>query len=164
VLVVLGFFSVFSLKGVRLLFVALYPLNLVLLYIVALGFSLNLRFVHLLSKDARRRVVEVMLSGRSLRELSELLGVTPAAISKYRSGATHPSDEVLGRILESASRIELEEIARVSFNDLYLGFENLIEWMLERKLLEGHVVEKLRKLVERVESDPEVRKARIVIR
>ncbi|MFZ8795810.1 MAG: helix-turn-helix domain-containing protein, partial [Acidilobaceae archaeon] len=32
-----------------------------------------------------------MLSGRSLRELSELLGVTPAAISKYRSGATHPS-------------------------------------------------------------------------
>ena len=163
-LVVLGFFSVFSLKGVRLLFVTLYPLNLVLLYIVALGLSLNLRFVHLLSKDARRRVVEVMLSGRSLRELSELLGVTPAAISKYRSGATHPSDEVLGRILESASRIELEEIARVSFNDLYLGFENLIEWMLERKLLEGHVVEKLRKLVERVESDPEVRKARIVIR
>jgi hypothetical protein len=52
----------------------------------------------------------------------------------------------------------------VSFNDLYSGFENLIEWMLERKLLEGHVVEKLRKLVERVESDPEVRKARIVIR
>jgi len=125
---------------------------------------LNLRFVHLLSKDARRRVVEVMLSGRSLRELSELLGITPAAISKYRSGVTHPSDEVLGRILEGASRVELEEIAKVAFNDLYLGFENLIEWMLERRLVEGSVLEKLRKLVERVESDPEVKRARIIIR
>jgi transcriptional regulator with XRE-family HTH domain len=129
-----------------------------------LGFGLNLRFVHLLSKDARRRVVEVMLSGRSLRELSELLGITPAAISKYRSGVTHPSDEVLGRILEGASRVELEEIAKVAFNDLYLGFENLIEWMLERRLVEGSVLEKLRKLVERVESDPEVKRARIIIR
>lgn len=125
---------------------------------------MNLRFVHLLSKDARRRVVEVMLSGRSLRELSELLGITPAAISKYRSGVTHPSDEVLGRILEGASRVELEEIAKVAFNDLYLGFENLIEWMLERRLVEGSVLEKLRKLVERVESDPEVKRARIIIR
>jgi len=123
-----------------------------------------LRFVHLLSKDARRRVVEVMLSGRSLRELSELLGITPAAISKYRSGVTHPSDEVLGRILEGASRVELEEIAKVAFNDLYLGFESLIEWMLERRLVEGSVLEKLRKLVERVESDPEVKRARIIIR
>jgi len=125
---------------------------------------LNLRFVHLLSKDARRRVVEVMLSGRSLRELSELLGITPAAISKYRSGVTHPSDEVLGRILEGASRVELEEIAKVAFNDLYLGFESLIEWMLERRLVEGSVLEKLRKLVERVEGDPEVKRARIIIR
>jgi Helix-turn-helix. len=108
--------------------------------------------------------VEVMLSGRSLRELSELLGITPAAISKYRSGVTHPSDEVLGRILEGASRVELEEIAKVAFNDLYLGFENLIEWMLERRLVEGSVLEKLRKLVERVESDPEVKRARIIIR
>ena len=123
-----------------------------------------MRFVHLLSKDARRRVVEVMLSGRSLRELSELLGITPAAISKYRSGVTHPSDEVLGRILEGASRVELEEIAKVAFNDLYLGFESLIEWMLERRLVEGSVLEKLRKLVERVESDPEVKRARIIIR
>ena len=123
-----------------------------------------MRFVHLLSKDARRRVVEVMLSGRSLRELSELLGITPAAISKYRSGVTHPSDEVLGRILEGASRVELEEIAKVAFNDLYLGFESLIEWMLERRLVEGSVLEKLRKLVERVEGDPEVKRARIIIR
>ncbi len=125
---------------------------------------MDLRFVHLLSKDARRRVVEVMLTGRSLRELSELINVTPAAISKYRSGATHPSDEVLSRMLESASESELEEIAMIAFNDLYSGFMNLIEWMLEKKLVNGSVLERLRKLVEIVESNPEVRRSKIIIR
>ncbi len=118
----------------------------------------------MLSKDARRRIVEVMLSRRSLRELSELLNVTPAAISKYKSGATHPSDEVLSRALENASRDDLEEIARIAFNDLYSGFINLIEWMLERKLVESYIVEKLRELLERVESNLDVKRARIVIR
>jgi len=122
------------------------------------------RFVHLLSKDARRRIVEVMLNGRSLRELSELLGVTPAAISKYKSGATHPSDEVLARILERAGEAELIEIARIAFNDLYGGFESLIEWMSSRGLLDSFVVDRLKKLASRLEDGLKVRRARIIIK
>lgn len=125
---------------------------------------MNPRFIHLLSKDARRKIIEVMLATRSLRELSEILEVTPAAISKYRSGATHPSDEVLARALENARREELESIARIAFNDLYAGFESLVEWMLERRVISGYLIESLRRLVERIEEDPEVKKARIIIR
>jgi len=122
------------------------------------------RFVHLLSKDARRRIVEVMLNGRSLRELSELLGVTPAAISKYRSGATHPSDEVLVRILERAGEAELAEIARIAFNDLYSGFESLVEWMSARGLPDSLVVDRLKKLASRLEDSLKVRRAKIIIK
>jgi len=124
----------------------------------------DVRFVHLLSKDARRRIVEVMLDGRSLRELSELLGVTPAAISKYRSGATHPSDEVLAKILERAGEAELMEIARIAFNDLYSGFESLVEWMSARGLLDSLVVDRLKKLASRLEDSLKVRRARIIIK
>jgi len=122
------------------------------------------KFVHLLSKDARRRIVEVMLNGRSLRELSELLGVTPAAISKYRSGATHPSDDVLVRILERAGEAELMEIARIAFNDLYSGFESLVEWMSARGLPDSFVVDRLKKLASRLEDSLKVRRAKIIIK
>jgi transcriptional regulator with XRE-family HTH domain len=125
---------------------------------------LDLRFVHLLSKDARRKIIGVMLARRSLRELSSVLDVTPTAISKYRSGATHPSDEVISRVLGGASRDELMEISRIVFDDLYSGFTSFVEWMREKGLIDGYVVERLRRLVERIENDLEVRRSKIVVR
>jgi transcriptional regulator with XRE-family HTH domain len=125
---------------------------------------LDLRFVHLLSKDARRKIIEVMLTRRSLRELSSVLDVTPTAISKYRSGATHPSDETISRVLGGANRDELIEISRIIFDDLYSGFTSFVEWMQEKGLMDGYVVERLRRLVERIENDLEVRRSKIVIR
>ncbi len=125
---------------------------------------MDLRFVHLLSKDARRKIIEVMLTRRSLRELSSVLDVTPTAISKYRSGATHPSDETIFRVLGGANRDELIEISRIIFDDLYSGFTSFVEWMQEKGLIDGYVVERLRRLVERIENDLEVRRSKIVVR
>ena len=124
----------------------------------------SVRFVHLLSKSARRRIIEIMLNGRSLRELSSVIGVTPAAISKYRLGVTHPSDEVIERILTSASERDLKEIAKVAFDDLYRGFENLLEWMVERNLVDVGMVDRLRDLMLRLEASFNVRRVRMVIK
>lgn len=91
-------------------------------------------FVHTLSKEARREIVSIMLESRSYRALSEALGVTPAAISKYHSGKTHPSDSVMRRILEIADEREKSLIAEVIFNDLADSLESFVEWVLSEDL------------------------------
>ncbi|MEM1927767.1 MAG: helix-turn-helix transcriptional regulator [Acidilobaceae archaeon] len=104
------------------------------------------RFVHLLSKEARKKIIEEALSRRSLRELSETLGVSVAAISKYKSGITHPSDETLARLLEVAEEEEAREYVRIMVEDLVSGISELISWALERNLLDASVIAKVEKL------------------
>ncbi|MEB3778994.1 MAG: helix-turn-helix domain-containing protein [Desulfurococcales archaeon] len=93
------------------------------------------KFLHHLSKDARRRIIEVLASGRSQRDLAEDLGVTPAAVNKYLSGTTHPSDRILLRALTIASRAEMEEISMIIAEDLISGLEDYIKWAMENKTL-----------------------------
>jgi predicted transcriptional regulator len=87
-----------------------------------------MEFVHRLSKQARRRILDFMLARRSLRELAEILEVTPAAIAKYKSGATHPSDEVLIRLFENASDSEVEELVRIVMEDLMEAINSLCSY------------------------------------
>ena len=87
-----------------------------------------MEFVHRLSKKARRRILDVMLSRRPLRELAEILEVTPAAIAKYKSGATHPSDEVLIRLFENADSNEVEELVRIALEDLMVALDSLCSY------------------------------------
>ncbi len=87
-----------------------------------------MEFVHRLSKKARRRILDVMLSRRPLRELAEILEVTPAAIAKYKSGATHPSDEVLIRLFENASDSEVEELVEIAIDDLIEALDSLCNY------------------------------------
>jgi len=47
-------------------------------------------YVHLLSKEARRKIIEVLASSRGVRRLADELGVTPAAVSKYLRGLRTP--------------------------------------------------------------------------
>jgi len=47
-------------------------------------------YVHLLSKEARRKIIEVLASSRGVRRLADELGVTPAAVSKYLQGGYAP--------------------------------------------------------------------------
>lgn len=107
------------------------------------------RFLHNLSKDARRRIIEVMLVSRSQRGLAEDLGITPAAVNKYITGKTHPSDRILERILEIASRDEAVEISRIIAEDLAKSIEEYIAWAADYKALHTPALKALENVVER---------------
>jgi len=106
----------------------------------------------LLSKDARRSIINVMLYKRSLKEVSDILGVTPASISKYKSGLMHPSDDTLRRALDVLDGEELRIVARIIFNDLYSGLQEFIAWTSSNTLIENEMIEKLEKLANKISS------------
>lgn len=87
-----------------------------------------MRFIHLLSKEARIRIIELALRNRSARELADELGVSPAAISKYMSRQMHPSDETMKRLFHILGDDELEEAYTIALEDLVEGIEELIQY------------------------------------
>ncbi len=122
-----------------------------------------MRFVHLLSKEARRGVIHVIVKGRGLREASSILGVTQAAVSKYRLGATHPSDSTLERALASLDREELREVSKIMFEDLRKGFESLIDWMADNNLIDEEVVEWAENTLDKIRGKMVARRGKLVI-
>ena len=108
-----------------------------------------LSFLQHVSKEARREIVRVMLRDRSQRELAELMGVSPAAVTKYIYGRTHPSDDTLMRLVRSASPRELEEIAHIILEDLVGGLISFIDWASERRILPVDSVRSLEEAVGR---------------
>ncbi len=87
-----------------------------------------MKFVHLLSKEARLRIIELALKTRSARELADELGVSPAAISKYVNGLMYPSDETMQRLFHILSGRELEEAYTIALEDLVEGVEELVQY------------------------------------
>jgi transcriptional regulator with XRE-family HTH domain len=84
------------------------------------------RIIHNLSKEARRKIIEILLENRSRKELAEELDLSPAAITKFLNGITHPSDETIEKALEMASEDEKREIINVILNDIMLSLEEFI--------------------------------------
>jgi transcriptional regulator with XRE-family HTH domain len=106
--------------------------------------------VHLLGKETRRKIIELMASGRGVRQLAEELGVTPAAISKYLKGETHPSDRVLEKAIESASPEEALEISRMVAAELLDGIDDYVNWSLERGVIDPRLSVKLSEIAAKV--------------
>ncbi|MCY0868185.1 MAG: helix-turn-helix domain-containing protein [Desulfurococcus sp.] len=75
--------------------------------------------LHWVSKDTRARLIELMLSTRSVTELSRDLGISPTAIRKYVKKVAYPSDEVLQRVLENLAPYEMDEAIRMLISDLF---------------------------------------------
>ncbi|MGC9112802.1 helix-turn-helix domain-containing protein [Acidilobus sp.] len=107
-------------------------------------------YVHLLGKETRRKIIELMASGRGVRQLAEELGVTPAAISKYLKGETHPSDRVLEKAIESASPEEALEISRMVAAELLDGIDDYVNWSLERGVIDPRLSVKLSEIAAKV--------------
>lgn len=107
-------------------------------------------YVHLLGKETRRKIIELMASGRGVRQLAEELGVTPAAISKYLKGETHPSDRVLERAIESASPEEALEISRMVAAELLDGIDDYVNWSLERGVADPRLSVKLSEIAAKI--------------
>ena len=85
-----------------------------------------MRIIHNLSKEARSRIIEILLENRSRKELAEELGLSPAAITKFLSGITHPSDETIEKALEIANEDEKKEIINIILNDIMSSLEEFI--------------------------------------
>ncbi|BAA79079.2 hypothetical protein APE_0168.1 [Aeropyrum pernix K1] len=121
----------------------------------------GLLFVHMLGKETRRKIIAILLSTRTYRELASELGVTPAAIAKYISGATHPSDKTVAKALEIASREEKEEIAIAISEDLAESIRSLVNWIIEERLPGRLLAEALEESVARMRLAGVRRSARL---
>jgi predicted transcriptional regulator len=74
--------------------------------------------VHWVSKSARYRVIELMLSTRSITELARVLGVSPTAVRKYVKRLSHPSDEIMATAIQRAEAYERDAIISLIIEDL----------------------------------------------
>lgn len=83
--------------------------------------------VHWVSKEARYKLIELMLSTRSLTELAKILGVTPTAVRKYIKRSAHPSDEVLLKAIESLAPYEKDQAMSIIISDLLGAVKVLYE-------------------------------------
>ncbi|ACP36170.1 transcriptional regulator, XRE family [Sulfolobus islandicus Y.G.57.14] len=105
--------------------------------------------IHNLGKDARLHIIHILLQNRSKKELADELGITPAAITKYLKGITHPSDEIIEKCIEVAKEDEYYEIIKIIISDIT---EALIELSREidiEKIMENENVQKLKKLLDK---------------
>jgi len=85
------------------------------------------KFLHMLGKDARKEVISYALKKYSISELSNMLGVSKPAVIKYIKGTTHPSDEVLQRLMEEASIDLRRKIYEMIAGELLEAFEGLLK-------------------------------------
>lgn len=93
------------------------------------GVSMNLHWV---SKETRAKLIELMLSTRSIIELSRDLGISPTAIRKYVKKEAYPSDEVLQRALEKLAPYEVDEAMRMIILDLVESLRALYGFLDEK--------------------------------
>jgi predicted transcriptional regulator len=101
------------------------------------------KFCHAISKDTRKKIIEILSRRRSRRELAKLLGITPPAVIKYLKGLTHPSDEVVCKALEIADEDELLAIKKEIVKDILGSLEALYKWIIEGQLISQEDVKSL---------------------
>ena len=100
-----------------------------------------MRIIHNLSKDAREKIIEILLEKRGNKELAEELGISPSAITKFLNGETHPSDKTIERALKIADEEEKEKIYKIIVEDVVESLEEFLEFIDSEN-------EKIRKLKE----------------
>jgi transcriptional regulator with XRE-family HTH domain len=99
-------------------------------------FDERVMLAHMLSKEGRRRIIEVLVSERGGSNAAEALGISRAALSKFLNGKTHPSDALIEKAIEIASIEEKEKIVAIVAEDLLAfarDFFSLLEDLEEAK-------------------------------
>ncbi len=112
--------------------------------------------VHWISKEARYRIIEVLASTRSLKQLAQELGVSSAAVNKYLSRRMHPSDQTIARALEILYDYERERIYQIIIDDLFNALSKLVDTTCgESEYLRRYILERLYGLIRRIERGGE---------
>jgi len=108
--------------------------------------------VHWLSKDARYRIVDLLLSTRSVRQLAMELGVSPTAIRKYINRVTHPSDETMKKILEIVAPYEEEKVVKIITDDMIEAIY-LLSRSLEDTRYKKYLYSRLKEIIGEIEHE-----------
>jgi len=90
--------------------------------------------IHTLSKEARHRIIEEAVRVYGKKELAEILNVSKAAVSKYLSEKTHPSDEVMRRLFSVSSDSLKKKFIIIIINELISVIEELKNEILNIEL------------------------------
>ncbi len=106
--------------------------------------------VHWLSKEARRRIIDIMLSTRSIHQLAEEIGISPTAIRKYINRTTHPSDDTMYRIFGILAPYEEEQIMRIVIDDLVDALNHLAKSINDDRQ-KKYLINKLKEVLARIE-------------
>jgi transcriptional regulator with XRE-family HTH domain len=106
--------------------------------------------VHWLSKNARFKIIDLLLSTRSIRQLAEELGVSTTAIRKYLSRRTHPSDETLVKAINIMAPYEEERLIRIIIDDLVEAIKRLYG-SLNKDVYRKYLVRRLREVIHGLE-------------
>jgi predicted transcriptional regulator len=102
--------------------------------------------VHWLSKEARYKIIDVLLSTRTVHSLADELGVSRTTIRKYINREMHPSDEVMARVFQIYAPYEEERILKIAIDDLVEAIRMLAE-SIDREELRKYMLEKLRGVI-----------------
>ncbi len=103
--------------------------------------------VYWLSKEARYKIIDLMLTTRSMKQLARELGITPPAISKYLSRQTHPSDKTMAKALSAASPYEREKILEIIIEDILNAIEVLFRNLEEYDELREYFRKRLEEIM-----------------
>ncbi len=107
--------------------------------------------VHWLSKEARRRIIQLMLSTRSVKQLAKELGISTTAVRKYLNGVTHPSDETMIKVFEALAPYEKDRVYRIMIDDLTEALNHLAE-IINDSTLRKYIYVKVKEVIEKLEK------------
>jgi len=107
--------------------------------------------VHWLSKEARYRVIEILLSTRTTESLAKELEVSRSTIRKYMARLTHPSDEIMERAFSICKPYEEDAVMKIVIDDLVEAVKKLAE-SLEKDSLREYLLKKLKEVLTNIEK------------
>jgi transcriptional regulator with XRE-family HTH domain len=99
------------------------------------------------SREARLKIVETLLSSRSIKQLASEIGVSPTAVRKYANGRASPDDEVLARLLSVVAPYEKEKVYDILLGDLINSIRSLLELVDDpkyRDIVRERIIESVR--------------------
>jgi len=102
--------------------------------------------VHWISKEARYRIIELLLTTRSVRQLANELGVSATAVKKYIERKTHPSDTTMVKLLTILAPYEQDKVYELIINDLFDALARLVELVKDNEQLLNMIREKLKEV------------------
>jgi transcriptional regulator with XRE-family HTH domain len=126
---------------------------------MSLGMMSLCRAMRTLSKESRREIVALVLSsGYAAKDLAEMMGVSPSAVSRYTRGDLAPSPEALCRMLAALDEELRTAVLEKTVENTWRCLESLIDVLpSERRLV---VLEKLaEKLAEKIVEAQSTRNA-----